>query len=88
MTEPQSKSNQACKHKTNIEERKEIMKQFIQAISGKKALYVVIALAAIATVLEIVTSIRNGTNTDWRGMTIYWVAIAGWAACLAGKKKS
>ena len=46
------------------------MKKFIQAISGKKALYVVIALAAIATVLEIVTSIRNGTYTDWRGMTI------------------
>ncbi len=64
------------------------MKQFIQAISGKKALYVVMALAVIATVLEIVTSIRNGTNTDWQGMAVYWVAIAGWAACLAEKKKS
>ncbi len=64
------------------------MKQFIQAFSGKKALYVVIVLAVIATVLEIVTSIRNGTNTDWRGMAIYWVAIASWEACLTGKKKS
>lgn len=44
MTEPQS--NQACKHNTIIGERKEIMKQFIQAISGKEALYVVIAIAA------------------------------------------
>ena len=46
------------------------MKQFIQAISGKKALYVVMVLAVIATVLEIVTSIRNGTNTDWQGMAV------------------
>ena len=63
------------------------MKQFIRAISGKKALYVVIVLAAIATVLEIVTSVRKGTNTDWQGMIVCWVAIAGWAACLAEKKK-
>ena len=71
-----------------MEERKESMKKFIQAISGKKAFYVVTALAVIASVLEIVTSVRNGTNIDWQGMTVYWVALAGWAACLTGKKQS
>ena len=64
------------------------MKKIIHALSGKKALYVVTALAAIATVFEIVTSIRNGSKTDWTGMAVLWVAICGWAACLKEKKSS
>lgn len=63
------------------------MKKLVRALSGKKALYVVMAIAAVASVLEIVTSVRNGTRTDWQGMAIYWVAICGWAACLAKKDK-
>ena len=63
------------------------MKKLIRVLSGKKALYVVMALAAIASVLEIVTSIRNGTNIDWAGMSVCWVAICGWAICLEPKEK-
>ncbi len=46
-----------------------------------------VAIAAIFTVLEIVTSVRNGTNVDWKGMGICWVAIAGWAVCLTQRKE-
>lgn len=64
------------------------MKNLFRALSGKTALYVVIVLAAAASVLEIVTSVKNGTNTDWPGMAVCWVAICGWAACVASKEKS
>ena len=47
-----------------------------------------IVLAVIASVLEIVTSIRNGTRIDWQGMAIYWAAICGWAACQTERKKN
>ena len=63
------------------------MKKAIKALSGKKSLYVVIVLAAIASVLEIVTSVRTKTRIDWQGMTICWVAICGWAVCLAERKE-
>ena len=63
------------------------MKNIVSVLSGKKALYVVMALAVIASVLEVVTSVRNGTRIDWQGMAIYWVAIAGWAVCLGEKEK-
>ncbi len=61
--------------------------KILKAISGKKALYVVMVLAVLASVMEIVTSLKNGTNIDWQGMTVYWVAIAGWAACLSEQEK-
>ena len=70
-----------------MEQRRKAVKKLVKALSGKKALYIVIALAAIASVLEIVTSIRNGTNTDWPGMAVCWVAVCGWAVCLAEQEK-
>ena len=65
-----------------------MMKKIMHAFSGKKALYTVIVFAAIASAFEIATSIRNGSNTDWQGMAVCWVAICGWAACLKEKKNS
>ena len=59
------------------------MKDLIRALSGKTA------LAAVSSVLEIVTAVRNGTNIDWPGMAILWVALCGWAVCLeSGEKKN
>ena len=64
------------------------MKDLIRALSGKTALYIVMALAAVSSVLEIVTAVRNGTSVDWPGMAILWAALCGWAVCLesTGKK--
>ena len=63
------------------------MKKVVKALSGKKALYVIIVIAAVASILEIVTSIRNGTRTDWIGMAVYWSAICCWAVCLGEQEK-
>ena len=63
------------------------MKDLIRALSGKTALYIVMALAAVSSVLEIVTAVRNGTSIDWPGMSILWVALSGWAVCLESSEK-
>ena len=64
------------------------MKKVVKALSGKKARYVMIVFAAAASILEIVTSVRNGTRIDWIGMAVYWSAICCWAVCLEGQEKA
>ncbi len=63
------------------------MKKFLNAISGRTALIVFIVIAAVCSVLEIVTSVKNNANIDFAGLATIWVAIAGWAACLTSSKK-
>lgn len=63
------------------------MKKFMKAISGKTALIIITTLAIICTILEIVTSIRQGTKIDWAPMAATYAAIACWASALATGKK-
>lgn len=63
------------------------MKKFVNAISGKKAMMVVMVLAVIGTVMEIITSVRLSTVPDYMGMGAVWVALAAWAAALESSKK-
>ena len=58
------------------------MKKFIQAVSGKKAMYVALILVSICTVLDILTSIRLGTKPDFTQITVIYCVIAAWAVCL------
>ena len=58
------------------------MKNILKAISGKKSLYIFMTLAAIATVMEIMTAIRTGTAPDYQGMGIYWFALWAWAEAI------
>ena len=63
------------------------MKKFLKAISGKKALYVIMALTAVGIVLEIVTAIRvDGYRIDYAGMGAVCICIACWAACLENRE--
>ena len=63
------------------------MKKFVNAISGKKAMMIVMVLAAIGTVMEIVTSIRLSTVPDYMGIGSVWVALAAWNVALENMKK-
>ena len=51
------------------------MKKFIQAVSGKKAMYVALILVSICTVLDILTSIRLGTKPDITPITVIYCVI-------------
>lgn len=63
------------------------MKNFIKAISGKKAMYVVLVLACIASVLEVITSIRLGTRISFTPMGLIFCNLAIWADSLDKKEK-
>ena len=63
------------------------MKKVVKALSGRKALYVVMVLALIGTVLDIVTSIRMNTRIDWAGCGAVWVALWAWAVSLENQEK-
>lgn len=62
------------------------MKKFIKAISGKKALYVVLVLACVCTVLEVITSIRTGNRIDYMAICSIFIAIVAWAEALKSKE--
>lgn len=59
-----------------------IMKKFIQAVSGKKAMYVTLILVSICAVLDVLTSVRLGTKPDFTPITVIYCVIAAWAVCL------
>lgn len=63
------------------------MKNFINAISGKKAMYVMIVLALIGAVLQIITSIRLGTKNPYTAMGLIFCNLAIWADSLEKKEK-
>ncbi|MCR4961011.1 MAG: hypothetical protein K6A74_06120 [Lachnospiraceae bacterium] len=63
------------------------MKKLVNALTGKTAMMVVMVLAAIGTVLDIVTAFRLSTTPDYMGMCAVWVALAAWAAALESSKK-
>ena len=64
------------------------MKKFLKAISGKKALYVIMALTGIGMILEIITAIRvDGYRFDFVGFGILCCCITCWAVSLEEKEK-
>ena len=64
------------------------MEKFLKAISGKKALYVIMALTGIGMVLEIITAIRlEGYRFDFLGFGILCACITCWAVSLEQKEK-
>ncbi len=63
------------------------MKNILKALSGKKSLYICMTLAAIATVMEIVTAIRTGVTPNYQGMGLYWFALWAWATAIEEQKK-
>ncbi len=64
------------------------MKKFLKAISGKKALFVVMALVIVGIVLEIITAIRvENYRIDYSGICSVCVCITCWAACLESREK-
>lgn len=63
------------------------MKNFIKAISSKKAMYVMLVLALIGAVLQIITSIRLGTKIPYTAMGLVFCNLAIWADSLEKKEK-
>lgn len=59
------------------------MKKFIQAVSGKKAMYVTLILVSICAVLDVLISVRLGTKPDFTPITVIYCVIAAWAVCLS-----
>ena len=64
------------------------MKNFIKAISGKKAMYVMLVLAIICSVLEVITSLRLGTRIAFTPMALVFCNLAIWADSLKKKENS
>lgn len=63
------------------------MKNLVNALTGKKAMYIVLAITVICTILEIVTSIRIASyKVDWFAMGIIYSVITIWATCLEKKE--
>lgn len=58
------------------------MKKFIQAVSGKKAMYIALILVSICAALDVFTSVRLGTKPDFTPITVIYCVIAAWAVCL------
>ena len=56
------------------------MKKFIQAVSGKKAMYIALILVSICAVLDVLISVRLGTKPDFTPITVIYCVIAAWAA--------
>lgn len=63
------------------------MKNFINKITGKKALTIVTIIACICAVLEIATSIRTGSKIDFFFMGGIFTAITVWACEVEKKEK-
>lgn len=59
------------------------MKKFIQAVSGKKAMYIALILVSICAVLDVLISVRLGTKPDFTPITVIYCVIAAWAVCLS-----
>lgn len=59
------------------------MKKFIQAVSGKKAMYVTLILVSICAVLDVLISVRLGTKPDFTPIAVIYCVIAAWAVCLS-----
>ena len=62
------------------------MKKFVKAISGERALYIVMVLAVLASVMEIITALRTHVNIDYQGMGAYWIALCAWATAIDNTK--
>ncbi len=64
------------------------MKKILKAISGKKALYVMMILAGIGIALDIITAIRvDGYRCDFTAWGILCACITCWAVSLEEKEK-
>ena len=64
------------------------MKKVLKAISGKKALYIIMALTAIGMVLEIIMAIRvDGYRFDFTGFGILCACITCWAVSIEENEK-
>ena len=64
------------------------MKNFINKITGKKALTIITVIACICAVLEIATAIRTGTKIDFFFMGGMFTAITVWACEIEKKEKA
>ena len=84
MIDPSNEKKQKQINKSEVN----TMKKFLKVISSKKALYVIMILAAIGNILEIVTAFRvEGYRIDYYGFGIVWACIACWAASISTKEK-
>jgi len=63
------------------------MKKFVKAISGKKAMYVLLVISSIFSVLEVITSIRMGTRIAFTPMAFMFTSVALWADSLEKEEK-
>lgn len=63
------------------------MKNVINTLTGKKAMYTVLTVAIIGTVMEIVTAIRIGSayKIDFMAIAVIFTAITVWASSLNKK---
>ena len=63
------------------------MKNITRALTGKKAMYVVLVVAIICTVMEVVTAIRIGSayKIDYLAIVAIFSAITAWASSLNKK---
>lgn len=62
------------------------MKNILKALSGKKALMVLLTASIVGSVLEIVTCVRMGTRIDFLSMTVLFTLITVWAVELEKKE--
>lgn len=64
------------------------MKNFINKITGKKALTIITVIVCICAVLEIATAIRTGSKIDFFFMGGMFTAITVWACEIEKKEKA
>ena len=65
------------------------MKKFINIITSKKAMIVMLVIACIVSVLDVVDSIRNNTPIDFALLGAMFASIAVWAdSCCKKQKKA
>lgn len=65
------------------------MKKFINVITGKKAMIVMLVIACIVSVLDVVYSIRNNSPIDFALLGAMFASITVWAdSCNKKQKKA
>lgn len=62
------------------------MKKFLKAISGEKAMLIVLTILTICSVLDVITAVRMGTTIDYIPIGFLYCMMAIWAECLEEKK--
>jgi len=63
------------------------MKNFMNAVSGKKAMVTVLIIVTLCFVLDVVTSLRQGRIANFAAISSTYAMITFWAIALSDSDK-